>query len=63
MLLKTIATGSNGNCYALINDNEILLLDVGIPAMEIKKEIDFKISNVVGCVVSHEHCQRSFPKR
>ena len=55
MLLKTIATGSTGNCYALFSGDEILLLDLGVGAKEIKKAIDFKISNVVGCVVSHEH--------
>lgn len=59
MLLRTIATGSSGNAYALINGNEILLLDLGISAKEIKKAIDFKISDVVGCIVSHEHLDHS----
>lgn len=60
MILKTIATGSSGNAYALINDNdEILLLDLGVSAKEIKKAIDFKISDVVGCIVSHEHLDHS----
>lgn len=55
MLLRTIATGSSGNAYALINDNEILLLDLGVSAKEIKKSIDFRVSDIVGCVVSHKH--------
>ncbi len=53
--LKTIATGSSGNCYALMNDNEILLLDLGVSEKVIKKAIDFRISDVVGAVVSHGH--------
>lgn len=55
LICKTIATGSSGNCYALMNDSEILLLDLGVNAKVIKKAIDFRISNVVGAVVSHGH--------
>lgn len=54
-MLKTIATGSSGNSYALMNDNEILLLDLGVSEKVIKKAIDFRISDVVGAVVSHGH--------
>lgn len=55
MLLKTIASGSKGNSYALIGDKEILLIEAGVSLMEVKKNIDFQISKVVGCLVSHEH--------
>lgn len=54
-MLKTIATGSSGNCYALMNGNEILLLDLGVSEKVIKKAIDFRISDVVGAAVSHGH--------
>lgn len=54
-MLKTIATGSSGNSYALMNDKEILLLDLGVSEKVIKKAIDFRISDVVGAVVSHGH--------
>lgn len=54
-MLKTIATGSSGNSYALMNDKEILLLDLGVSEKVIKKAIDFRISDVVGAVVSHAH--------
>ena len=53
--LKTISTGSKGNSYILKNTNDILLLDLGVTEKEIKKAIDFKISDVSGCVVSHGH--------
>ena len=55
MLLKTIATGSKGNSYALFSGEEILMIDLGVGQSEIKKAIDFRISDVVGCIVSHEH--------
>lgn len=54
-MLKTIATGSSGNCYALMNDNEILPLDLGVSEKVIKKAIDFRVSDIVGCLVTHFH--------
>lgn len=55
LMLKTTATGSSGNCYALMNDNEILLLDLGVSEKVIKKAIDFRISDIAGCLVTHKH--------
>lgn len=56
MFVKCIGSGSSGNSYALIDNQEnILLLDLGISKKEIIKAIDFKVSNIVGAVVSHEH--------
>lgn len=56
MFLRTIGTGSSGNCHALVsNSGEILLLDLGVSVNEIKKGIDWKISNVVGAAVTHKH--------
>ncbi len=60
MLLRTIATGSSGNSYALISSTgEILLLDLGVSEKAIKNGIDWKISNVVGTVISHVHKDHS----
>lgn len=60
MNVKCIATGSKGNCYALKdNDGKILLLDCGIPLKEVKAGIDFRVSDLVGCVVTHGHLDHS----
>lgn len=56
MTLKTIATGSTGNCYVLTNDNgEHLLLDAGIPIKEIKQGIEYDVENLKGAVCTHTH--------
>lgn len=56
MFVRCIGTGSKGNSYALYDDsNKILLLDLGLPKREIAKAIDYRVSDVVGCVVSHGH--------
>lgn len=60
MILKIIATGSSGNSYALFSSTgEMLLLDLGVTEKVIKKAIDWKISNVVGAVITHRHLDHS----
>lgn len=53
--LKVLSTGSKGNCYLLSTENETLILDCGIPIMDIKKCLDFDLGGVVGVVVTHSH--------
>ena len=60
MFVRCIGSGSSGNCHALIdNSGKILLLDVGMPKNDILKAIDFKISDIVGAVVTHAHLDHS----
>lgn len=59
MRLKVLATGSKGNCYLLEGENERLILECGIRYKDILKGLDFNLSNVVGCLVSHEHKDHS----
>lgn len=56
MLMRCCGSSSAGNSYALIsNSGEILAIEAGVKFMDFKKMIDWKISDVVGCIVSHEH--------
>lgn len=56
MILRCCGSSSDGNSYALITNNgEILSIEAGCKFLDFKKMIDWKISNVVGCIVSHEH--------
>lgn len=55
LICKTIATGSSGNSYALMSDKEMLLLDLGVSEKVIKKAIDFRVSDIEGCLVTHKH--------
>lgn len=59
MKLKCLGSGSSGNCYLLSTENETLILDCGVPIMEIKKGLNFDLSKVVGCVVTHTHKDHS----
>lgn len=55
MELIVINTGSSGNCYAVAVEGKYLLLDCGVPYARIAQALQFKMSSVVGCLLSHEH--------
>jgi len=59
MKLKVLASSSKGNCYILETPTGSLLLEAGIPWKEILKGLDYDISKVVGCLVTHEHQDHS----
>lgn len=49
------ASGSSGNCYRVTDGRTPLLLECGIPYKEIQKALNFRVSEIAGCLVSHEH--------
>ena len=59
MRLKVLGSGSSGNCFLLENDSECLVLEAGVDFKEVLKALDFNISKVAGCLVSHEHKDHS----
>ena len=60
MKLKCLGSGSSGNCYLLTADNgETLLLDAGLPIMDIKRGLNWNIKCVVGAICTHAHKDHS----
>lgn len=55
MKLKVLSSSSAGNCYLLIGAQETLMIECGVKASHIKQALNFDLSKVVGCLVSHEH--------
>lgn len=56
MTLHCISSGSHGNAYLLIADNgDTLLIEAGMPLMDIKKAIDFRLKDIKACIISHRH--------
>lgn len=61
MQLKCLASGSKGNCYVLSDsENNMLLLDAGISIKDIKIGIDFKVSNLKGALITHDHQDHAY---
>lgn len=55
MKLKVLGSNSQGNCYLLVGRDEVLIIEAGIKFAEVKKALNYNISNIVGCLISHEH--------
>ena len=54
----SIASGSNGNCYYVGNDNEAILVDAGVSCKEIElrlKRAGLSMQKIKAVFVSHEH--------
>lgn len=55
MIFTSIASSSHGNCYVVSDGNTSILLECGISFRRIKKELGFDMSEIRGCLISHEH--------
>lgn len=55
MVLKCLGSSSSGNCYILENEDEALILEAGIPFMEVKEALDFQTAKIKGVLSSHGH--------
>lgn len=51
----TIASGSSGNCYLIRNERCQLLIEAGIALPKIQRAVNFQISQLDGCLISHCH--------
>lgn len=55
MKLTVLASGSKANCYVIQNNSEALIIEAGVSFKEVQKSLDFNISKVAGCLITHEH--------
>jgi len=53
--VKPLASGSKGNAYHITDGRSPLLLEVGITWKQIQQGLNFKTSEIAGCLISHEH--------
>ena len=53
--IKVLGTGSSGNAYLIQAEGESLLLECGLNYKDILKGLDFNISSLKGCLITHEH--------
>ena len=53
--ITILASGSAGNCIFLDDGVTPLLLDAGIKFSDIQRGLEFKVSKLAGCLVTHGH--------
>lgn len=62
MKLKVFGSSSAGNMYCLTdNEGNTLVLDAGVPLIELKKYLNFQMEGITGLLVTHshsDHCSR-----
>ncbi len=59
MKLKVLGSSSSGNCYIIESDTEALIIEAGLPFMEVKKALNFNVKKIVGVVAGHSHKDHS----
>lgn len=55
MRVRVLASGSRGNAYVLEDGGHTLLLEAGIAFPRLRKALDFKVSQLDACLITHEH--------
>jgi phosphoribosyl 1,2-cyclic phosphodiesterase len=53
--ITALASSSKGNCYHITDGSTPILLECGIRFKDIQKQLNFKTSDLEGCLVTHEH--------
>lgn len=53
--ISTLASGSSGNCYRVSDGQTTIMLECGVRFKQIRQGFDFRLSDVAGCLISHEH--------
>ncbi len=53
-------SGSTGNLYTLTSDTgKRLLIEAGVPWRKLLEAVNYDLSNIVGCIVTHDHADHS----
>ncbi|WP_078379130.1 MBL fold metallo-hydrolase [Sutcliffiella halmapala] len=52
---KTHASSSKGNLYTVTDGKTKLMIECGLSYKEIQRALNFKISEIEGCLLSHNH--------
>lgn len=55
MKIHCIGSSSSGNCYVIESNGEKLIVELGCNFKDVLNELDYDLSSVAGCLVSHCH--------
>lgn len=59
MIFTPIASSSAGNAYLVDDGESRLLLECGIPVKRLQTALDYKVQELNGCLITHEHKDHS----
>ncbi|MEK5038814.1 MBL fold metallo-hydrolase [Sporosarcina sp. FSL K6-3457] len=55
MIIRTLATGSTGNCYMIDDGQTRLLIELGVQFKKIQRALNYETSKVAAALISHSH--------
>lgn len=55
MFIRVLGSSSSGNGYIVGDEKEQLIIEAGVPFRYAEQSLDFNLSNVAGCLISHGH--------
>ena len=59
MLIDVVNSGSDGNCYVIHVQGEMLVIECGVKKKDFLNAVNYNTRDVKGCLVSHEHSDHS----
>lgn len=59
MTIKCLGSSSQGNCYVIEFADKLYILEAGIRVSEVLKAIEFRVGDIVGVFITHEHLDHS----
>lgn len=58
-VFRCLSSGSHGNAYIIECENETLLIELGIGWKDILQGLNYDLSKICGCLVTHQHKDHS----
>lgn len=52
---EAFASGSKGNLYTVTDGITKIMIECGVAFKDVKKALNYKVSDIAGCLISHEH--------
>jgi len=59
MQIQTFHSSSAGNLYRVSDGDTALLIDPGVSIKQIKQDLNYRLSDISGCLCTHEHGDHS----
>lgn len=59
MKLTVLGSSSAGNGYVLSSVGGSLLIEAGVPLLQVEAAVNYKLADIKGCVISHEHADHA----
>ncbi|OME62254.1 MBL fold metallo-hydrolase [Paenibacillus odorifer] len=57
--IQCLGSSSAGNAYRISDGHTVLLLEAGFPYKSIQRALNFRMSDIAGCLITHEHLDHS----